>query len=1123
AVRHAPPPPGLCGCQAREVQTRPLGRALCAPAVCALLQSRLAARHLSARRDTVQHVGAADAAPGPSVRGWHVADDGRTSSGPGAGRPAAAEAPSAADAHAGPSCSDAAAQLRGKPAAPGAPGRGGTATARGTAEGLAKGEGTGGDGAAPSWLAKHAPAKAKPAPPVGRPPPPPVPAKYGFLAKHLPAAKKPEDGLSEHDGRGKSRAGAAAAGGSAGEGTGAAPSGVLPATLEAAAAKLEEVEQKRRAAAHQPVSEKLLAAARRKQREPAYVKMLAGREQLPTYRMKEAVLEAIQRNQVTVVSGATGCGKTTQIPQLVFEEAVRRGEGGACSVVCTQPRRLSAIAVAERVAAERVERLGDVVGYSIRLEAKKSAATRIHFCTTGILLRRLQSEPSLPGVSHVIVDEVHERDLNSDFLLVILRDLLVARPDIKVVCMSATVNASLFSQYFEQAVPRCPVVEIPGRTFPVEEYRLEDAIEATSYVCEPFSEYAKGMSDTKGGKGGLRGGRGQALVQDSLDRTVQMEVDPDLAAKYPGYSDSTLRCLQVGRDATCPNFRCCPLCSGTAMALRCLHSRQDFADEGGQFLLVPLHSTLSSEEQHRTFSTPPPGVRKVVIATNIAETSITIDDVVFVVDGCRVKENRYDPATRMASLDTVWISRASARQRRGRAGRVKPGYCFHLYSSEKEGDLADFTQPEILRVPLEQLCLQIKALRLGNVAEFLARAIEPPSEAAIRLAVAALQELAAVDSDGELTALGHHLAELPVDARIGKMMVYGAIFGCLDPVLTIAAGLSVRNPFVAPIDKREAADKARRALAQARGPQDLTPHSDHCALLRAYNGWLTARGRGASGGKGGGKGAGRTTPSEARYLAQNFLSGQVLRNVADMKRQFAELLGTIGFVKGGPRVRAMEKEAAFAGGDGVMKATGVEANQHNSSLELVRAVLCAGLYPNVARIDARAGFLTPAASALSAQAGGQHHVFVTRGDGEVAVHPSSLNFNCEHFPHRFLLFHEKVLTTKVYVRETTIVGAYAMLLFAGDVAVDHQRTLINVDRWLQFRAPPRVAVLFKELRAELDKLLMHKIDQPDLTVAGGGAEGGSVIDTIIQLLRSEEGASDKMLAESSLELTERSG
>jgi ATP-dependent RNA helicase DHX36 len=316
-------------------------------------------------------------------------------------------------------------------------------------------------------------------------------------------------------------------------------------------------------------------------------------------------------------------------------------------------------------------------------------------------------------VSHVIVDEVHERDLLSDFLLVILRRLAARRvnPPFRLVAMSATVNAELFQSYFEKVVPGpCACVEIPGRTFPVAEYRLEDAIEATGYVCEPDSEFALGADAGRGGRGGsgpggggggrtfnpLSGGgarsaRARAAMYESVERTADLgDITADTIAMYPGYSDLTLKCLQT-LDEEKINMELIELlvahiadeyADGAILIflpgmaeIRGLHERLAGSLENVEerFVLIPLHSTLSSEEQRVTFSRPPPGVRKVVMATNIAETSITIEDVVFVIDSGRVRETQYDPVSRMSSLVTAWCSRASSRQRRGRSGRVQEG------------------------------------------------------------------------------------------------------------------------------------------------------------------------------------------------------------------------------------------------------------------------------------------------------------------------------------------------------------------------------------------------------------------------------------------------------------------
>ena len=901
----------------------------------------------------------------------------------------------------------------------------------------------------------------------------------------------------------------------------------------------DEADEALEAANKKIASARLAAAEKRKAEDKGWRDMRAKRRDLPAHRMRREVLDCIENGRASVVSGATGCGKTTQVPQFVFENAVDANRGGECSVIITQPRRLSAIAVAERVAQERCERIGDTVGYSIRLESRQSANTRLLFCTTGILLRRLQSDPDLRGVSHVIVDEVHERDLLSDFLLVILRRLAARREDFRLVAMSATVNAELFKGYFEQVVPgECGCVEIPGRTFPVAEYRLEDAIEATGYVCEPDSEFALGADGKPkgGGRGGgrtfnpLSGGgarksKAMAAVYDSLASTAEMgEITEETRLLYPGYGDNTLRCLQTV-DEEKINMELIEMLvqliadeyeDGAILIflpgmaeIRGLHERlaSSLDDAEKRFILIPLHSTLSSEEQRLTFSRPPPGVRKVVMATNIAETSITIDDVVFVIDGGRVRETQYDPASRMSSLVTAWCSRASSRQRRGRAGRVREGYCFHLYSSAQEAKLADFTTPEILRTPLDALCLQIKILRLGDVREFLGQAIEPPPENAIASALRSLTELDAIDATDELTPLGHHLAELPVDARLGKMMLYGAMFSCLDPVLTIAAGVGFRSPFVSPMDKREEADEAKRKLAGAGAT------SDHLTLVRAYAGWIRAKARGRG--------------FERDFLAKTFLSQQTLRQISEMRQQYVELLDQIGFLRSGTGLLGGKKDddeldeknaeekstldataAPFVPapkpppkrGKGARTAAATralaEASVNAGNEPLVRAVICAGLFPNVALVESVSG-----GGSKPGGSGAQHKAKVrTKGDGDVSLHPTSVVFGLTRFEHRFLLFHEKVKTAKVYIRDATMIGPYPLLLFGGKVAVDHGRSQATCDGWIKFRAAPRVAVLFKALRKELDGLLMQKIATPELNMA---KRSGDLVRTIVELLETE--------------------
>lgn len=430
---------------------------------------------------------------------------------------------------------------------------------------------------------------------------------------------------------------------------------------------------------------------------PRFKKILEQRKRLPAFQMKENLVRTIAASQVTVVSGETGCGKSLCTPQVVLDDMIRRKVGSHANIIVTQPRRISAVGVAERIAFERLESVGETCGYSIKLEKKISRRTRILLCTTGILLRRLQCDPDLATVSHVFLDEVHERDLNTDFLLIILKDLLIRRPSLKLVLMSATLNAESFVNYF----PGCQSVSISGRAHPVKEHRLEDVLQLTGYEVPQNSDYAKKSSANGAAAGRLS--------------------TKELRKLYPNCNSSVLKSLSIVNESVI-NYE--------LLALLLRHIVENNEEQGAilvflpglmeitkafdeirkiemfqssRFRIYPLHSSLATAEQLAVFEVPPSGVRKIVLATNIAETSITIEgrtqrarncvflhltsqrrfsmtDVVFVVDCGRVKENRRDEVKETPALVECWVSRASAKQRRGRAGRVRPGVAYHMYS-----------------------------------------------------------------------------------------------------------------------------------------------------------------------------------------------------------------------------------------------------------------------------------------------------------------------------------------------------------------------------------------------------------------------------------------------------------
>ncbi|KAA0043806.1 DExH-box ATP-dependent RNA helicase DExH1 isoform X1 [Cucumis melo var. makuwa] len=780
--------------------------------------------------------------------------------------------------------------------------------------------------------------------------------------------------------------------------------------------------------------------------------MLAFREQLPAFNVKSEFIKAMTENQVLVVSGETGCGKTTQLPQFILEEEISKLRGADCRIICTQPRRISAISVAARISSERGENLGETVGYQIRLEAKQSAQTRLLFCTTGVLLRQLVQDPQLTGVSHLLVDEIHERGMNEDFLLIILRNLLPQRPDLRLILMSATINADLFSKYFGNA----PTLHIPGKTFAVAEFFLEDVLEKTRYNIKSEFENFEGNS--------RRRRRQQESKKDPLSELFEAflisNTDVDIDSQYRGYSSSTRKSLEAWSgtqlDLSLVESTIEYICrhEGNGAILVFLTGWDDisklldkvkannYLGDSGKFLVLPLHGSMPTINQREIFDRPPPGKRKIVLATNIAESSITIDDVVYVIDCGKAKETNYDALNKLACLLPSWISKASAHQRRGRAGRVQPGVCYRLYPKIIHDAMLQYQLPEILRTPLQELCLHIKSLQLGTVGSFLAQALQPPDPLAVQNAIELLKTIGALDDMEELTPLGRHLCTLPLDPNIGKMLLMGSIFQCLNPALTIAAALAHRDPFILPINRKEEANDAKKSFAG-------DSCSDHVALLKAFEGWKDAKRNGA----------------ERSFCWDNFLSPVTLQMMDDMRMQFLDLLSDIGFVN---------------------KSRGPSAyNQYSQDLEMVCAVLCAGLYPNVVQCKRR----------------GKRTAFYTKEVGKVDIHPGSVNAGVHIFPLPYMVYSEKVKTTSIYIRDSTNISDYALLLFGGNLVPTNTGDGIEMlGGYLHFSASKSVLDLIKKLRGELDKLFNRKIEEPGFDI---NTEGKGVVAAAVELLHSQ--------------------
>ncbi|CAA2983241.1 ATP-dependent RNA helicase DHX36 [Olea europaea subsp. europaea] len=569
------------------------------------------------------------------------------------------------------------------------------------------------------------------------------------------------------------------------------------------------------------------------QESPEGKTMLNFRNSLPAFREKERLLQAIACNQVVVISGETGCGKTTQLPQYILESEIESGRGAFCNIICTQPRRISAMSVAERVSAERGEPLGESVGYKVRLEGMKGKNTHLLFCTSGILLRRLLSDRNLDGITHVFIDEIHERGMNEDFLLIVLKNLLPRRRDLRLILMSATLNAELFSNYFGGA----PTIHIPGFTYPVKSHFLEDILEATGYKLTSFNQvddYGQEKMWKTQRQLAPRKRKNQitTLVEDALNKSnfesFNSRVNESLSCWMPDSIGFNL--IEAVLCHICRKER-----PGGVLVfmtgwedISCLRDQlkaHPLLGDPNRVLLLTCHGSMATSEQKLIFERPAPNVRKIVLATNMAEASITINDIVFVLDCGKAKETTYDALNNTPCLLPSWISQASARQRRGRAGRVQPGECYHLYPRCVYEAFAEYQLPELLRTPLNSLCLQIKSLQVGSIGKFLSAALQPPEPLAVQNAIEFLKMIGALDENENLTHLGKFLSVLPVDPKLGKMLILGAIFSCFDPILTIVAGLSIRDPFLLPQDKKDLAGTAKSRFS-------AKDYSDHMALVR---------------------------------------------------------------------------------------------------------------------------------------------------------------------------------------------------------------------------------------------------------------------------------------------------
>lgn len=492
-------------------------------------------------------------------------------------------------------------------------------------------------------------------------------------------------------------------------------------------------------------------------------------------RYESEIVDRVRKHDVVVIVGETGSGKTTQISQIL--NRAHFADSGIIAI--TQPRRVAAVSVARRVASEMNVRLGEEVGYSIRFEDRTSDKTRIKYLTDGCLLRELLSDAELRQYSVIILDEAHERSLNTDILLGLLKRLAGRScPDLKIVITSATLDEDKFSQFFSG----CPVMKIPGKLFPVEIlYSTEQPI---NYI--------------------------ESAVQTALEIHTQ-----------EGPGDILL--FLTGKEEI-------------EKAVKKIEDRVRLLEEGScmDAIILPLHASLEPELQVRVFTPSPPSCRRIIVATNIAETSLTVDGVVFVIDPGVVKQHQYNPATGMYSLVVVQISRVQATQRAGRAGRTRPGKCYRLYTESMfQNELPAVTVPEIQRSSLTGAVLHLKSLDLKDVNVLDFEFLDPPSRASLEDALQQLYIIDAIREDGSITSLGKRMAVLPLEPSLARALVAAEDAGCLNQALTVAAMLSCEFLFTS-ISKKGAPQKRDLEFKNLPDGKGL---GDHIQLLQIYEEW----------------------------------------------------------------------------------------------------------------------------------------------------------------------------------------------------------------------------------------------------------------------------------------------
>jgi len=753
-------------------------------------------------------------------------------------------------------------------------------------------------------------------------------------------------------------------------------------------------------------------------RRPIAPKLSQAMQSLPTYAKKDWIIGGIRHNTVTVISGDTGCGKSTLIPQLVCDAENLVPDDKV--VVCTQPRRVAAITLAEYVSKDRGQELGDEVGYQIRFINKFSESTRLIYATTAIVLRRLHSEPTLDSIGCLIIDEVHERDVYTDFLLLLVKEAMLQgrMPHLKLVLMSATLNADAFADYFQKVngASALKPVHVPGRMYEVEEWYWEDACETVCW-CPP----EKGGGGKGKGKKGSRdsGGVGVEQINAAYD-AIMMD---DTIKGRPGkervndYSEKSLKACALWREREVYLdlieelilyfHREQPKGDGAIMVF--LPGWGDISklflrlyESGENYKVITLHSLMTPEQQHEAFERPPKGLRKVVLSTNIAEASVTIDDIVYVIDSGVRKERSYDATSGVSALDTKMVTKANAKQRRGRAGRCQEGLVVHLFPSYKLKTFDEYPTPQMLTSSMEEVVLQAKVINGGTnreLIDMIKMSMPKPEEKAIADGVEILKSLSLLTREGDLTVLGRAVAAIPVQPNVAKFLLVAAAFRVIKPAACIAAFLSIKSPF----QQTPTTEKSKKATGKDYFNKGFA--SDHFTMLQAYVEWRREAARG----------------NDLDFCDQQGLSPETLDMAYMMVQQFVSFMVDAGY--DGRDVG----DGNYGEVDPVKKGSETDA--------LVRAAMVASFAPNLALL----------------YRGDRSPYWWLDSNDEVSPFRGSANADYQMTGQdgdEWMVFSDAMKMGRFNsIMDSSLVFSPFVLLFAKAVMIDEKKNEIRFDKW----------------------------------------------------------------------------